>query len=77
MSKALGIAHISTSDMFPQKPKAEEERPPASKGQGIYRQKLVHAKAVAMIDVYASLSVVATQNNFVRPKINEKRYYRY
>ena len=25
-----------------------------------------------MIDVYASLSVVATQNNFVRPKINEK-----
>ena len=30
------------------------------------------AKAVAMIDVYASLSVVATQNNFVRPKINEK-----
>ena len=30
------------------------------------------AKAIAMIDVYASLSVVATQNNFVRPKINEK-----
>ena len=30
------------------------------------------AKAVAMIDVFASLSVVAVQNNFVRPKINEK-----
>lgn len=30
------------------------------------------AKAVAMIDVFASLSVVAVQNNFVRPKKNEK-----
>ena len=30
------------------------------------------AKAIAMIDVFASLSVVATQNNYVRPKINEK-----
>ena len=30
------------------------------------------AKAVAMIDAYASLSVVATQNNYVRPKINDK-----
>ena len=35
------------------------------------------AKAVAMIDVYASLSVVATQNNFVRPKINEKGIINY
>lgn len=30
------------------------------------------AKAIAMVDVFASLSVVATQNNYVRPKINEK-----
>lgn len=30
------------------------------------------AKAVAMIDVFASLSLVAQQNNFVRPKINER-----
>lgn len=30
------------------------------------------AKAVAMIDVFASLSLVAQQNSFVRPKINEK-----
>ncbi len=30
------------------------------------------AKCVAMIDVFASLSVVAQQNNFVRPKLNEK-----
>jgi DNA mismatch repair protein MutS len=30
------------------------------------------AKAVADIDVYASLSLVAQQNNFVRPSINEK-----
>lgn len=30
------------------------------------------ARAVAMIDVFASLSVVAVNNNFTRPKINEK-----
>ncbi len=30
------------------------------------------AKSVAMVDALVSLSVVATQNNFVRPKINEK-----
>ena len=30
------------------------------------------AKAIAMIDVFASLSVVAGQNEFVRPSINEK-----
>ena len=30
------------------------------------------AKAIAMIDVFASLSVVAMQNNYVKPKINEK-----
>ncbi len=30
------------------------------------------AKAVAMIDVFTSLSVVSQQNNYVRPKINEK-----
>lgn len=30
------------------------------------------ARAVAHIDVFASLAVVAEQNNFVRPKINEK-----
>lgn len=30
------------------------------------------AKAVAMIDVFTSLSLVAEQNNYVRPKINER-----
>lgn len=30
------------------------------------------AKAIADIDVFASLSVVAMQNSFIRPKINEK-----
>ncbi len=30
------------------------------------------AKAIADIDVYAALSVVATQNSYVRPKMNEK-----
>lgn len=30
------------------------------------------AKAIAKIDVYASLALVAQQNNFVRPQINEK-----
>ncbi len=30
------------------------------------------AKAVAGIDVFASLSLVATRNNYVKPKINEK-----
>lgn len=30
------------------------------------------AKAIAGIDVFASLSLVATRNNYVRPKINEK-----
>ncbi len=30
------------------------------------------AKAIAMIDVFASLSLVAEQNQFVRPKMNEK-----
>lgn len=30
------------------------------------------AKAVADLDVYASLSLVAERNNYVRPKINEK-----
>ena len=30
------------------------------------------ARAIAMIDVFASLSVVAVNNNFVRPRINEK-----
>ena len=30
------------------------------------------AKSIAMIDVFASLSLVAQQNNFVKPKINEK-----
>lgn len=30
------------------------------------------AKAVAMIDVFTSLSLVSQQNNYVRPKINEK-----
>ena len=30
------------------------------------------AKAIAMIDVFSSLSVVAQQNGYVRPKINEK-----
>lgn len=30
------------------------------------------AKAIARIDVFASLSLVATRNNYVRPKINEK-----
>lgn len=30
------------------------------------------AKSIAQIDVFASLSVVAQQNNFVKPKINEK-----
>ncbi|MGN0318821.1 MAG: DNA mismatch repair protein MutS [Lachnospira sp.] len=30
------------------------------------------AKGIAEIDVYASLSVVACQNNFVRPKLNDK-----
>ena len=30
------------------------------------------AKAVAKIDVFASLALVAEQNNYVRPKINEK-----
>lgn len=30
------------------------------------------AKYVAMLDVFASLSVVAQQNNFVRPKLNDK-----
>ena len=30
------------------------------------------AKAVAQIDVFASLSLVAERNNYVRPKINEK-----
>lgn len=30
------------------------------------------ARAIAMVDVLASLSVVATRNNYVKPKINEK-----
>ena len=30
------------------------------------------AKAVAMVDALVSLSVVATQNNYVKPKINDK-----
>ncbi len=30
------------------------------------------AKAIARLDVYASLSVVAEQNHYVRPKLNEK-----
>lgn len=30
------------------------------------------AKSIAGIDVYASLSVVATRNNYIRPSINEK-----
>lgn len=30
------------------------------------------AKSIAMIDVFTSLSVVSQQNNYVRPKINEK-----
>jgi DNA mismatch repair protein MutS len=30
------------------------------------------AKAIAKLDVYASLSVVAERNNYVRPKLNEK-----
>ncbi len=30
------------------------------------------AKAIAAIDVFASLATVAAQNNYVRPKINEK-----
>ena len=30
------------------------------------------AKAIAQIDVFASLSVVAERNQYVRPKINEK-----
>ncbi len=30
------------------------------------------AKAIAMIDAFATLSVVAVQNHYVRPKINEK-----
>lgn len=30
------------------------------------------AKAIAGIDVFASLSVVATRNNYVKPKINDK-----
>ncbi|MDD6796915.1 MAG: DNA mismatch repair protein MutS [Clostridia bacterium] len=30
------------------------------------------AKAIAKIDVFASLALVAEQNNYVRPKINEK-----
>lgn len=30
------------------------------------------AKAVAMIDVFAALSLVAQQNNYVRPQINER-----
>ena len=30
------------------------------------------AKAVAMVDVFASLSLVAERNNYVRPKINER-----
>lgn len=30
------------------------------------------ARCVAMIDVFTSLSVVAQQNNFVRPKLNDK-----
>lgn len=30
------------------------------------------AKAIAMMDAFASLSVVAVQNHYVRPKINEK-----
>ncbi|MBE5963493.1 MAG: DNA mismatch repair protein MutS [Lachnospira sp.] len=30
------------------------------------------AKVIANIDVFASLAVVATRNNYVRPKINEK-----
>ena len=32
------------------------------------------AKAIAKIDVYASLSVVAERNHYVRPKINERGY---
>ena len=30
------------------------------------------AKAVAQIDTFASLALVAEQNNYVRPKLNEK-----
>ncbi len=30
------------------------------------------AKAIAMIDVFASLAIVAEQNNYVKPSINEK-----
>ena len=30
------------------------------------------AKAIAGIDVFASLSLAATRNNYVKPKINEK-----
>ncbi len=30
------------------------------------------AKAVAKLDVYASLSLVAERNGYVRPKLNEK-----
>ena len=30
------------------------------------------AKAVAKIDVFTSLALVAERNNYVRPKINEK-----
>lgn len=35
------------------------------------------AKAVAQIDVFASLATVAEQNNYCRPKLNEKRSYRH
>ncbi len=30
------------------------------------------AKAIAKLDVFASLALVAERNNYVRPKINEK-----
>ncbi len=33
------------------------------------------AKAIAGIDVFASLSLVATRNNYVKPKINEKGHH--
>ena len=35
------------------------------------------AKAVAHLDVFASLALVAERNNYVRPNINEQRNHRY
>ena len=35
------------------------------------------AKAIAGVDVFASLALVAEQSNYVRPKINEKGVHRY